>query len=184
MQLAGAIIAGGRGSRMGSPHKAAIRLGDGRTSSERLAAALHGAGCAPVVIVANEAHPYLGMGLCVVPDRRPGLGPLAGIEAALLALAPMPVCVVAGDMPKLGAKDIRRLLHAWDGRLAVAWTDRMQPLCAVVASNLVSEVSAALDRGEHGVYRLWERLGAVPVRFADAESFTDLDTPEDLARCQ
>jgi molybdopterin-guanine dinucleotide biosynthesis protein A len=169
---------------MGSPHKAAIRLGDGSTSSDRLAAALHGAGCAPVVIVANEASPYVGMGLCVVADRRTGLGPLAGIEAALMALAPLPVCVVAGDMPKLGAEDLRRLVNAWDGRLAVAWTDRMQPLCAVVAADLVGEVSAALDRGEHGVYRLWERLGAVPVRFADAEAFTDLDTPEDLARCQ
>jgi molybdenum cofactor guanylyltransferase len=169
---------------MGSPHKAAIRLGDGSTSSDRLAAALHGAGCAPVVIVANEAFPYVGMGLCVVADRRTGLGPLAGIEAALMALAPLPVCVVAGDMPKLGAEDLRRLMNAWDGRLAVAWTDRMQPLCAVVAADLVGEVSAALDRGEHGVYRLWERLGAVPVRFADAEAFTDLDTPEDLARCQ
>lgn len=169
---------------MGSPHKAAIRLGDGSTPSERLATALHGAGCAPVVIVSNDSSPYFGMGLCVVADRRTGLGPLAGIEAALMALAPLPVCVVAGDMPKLGAEDLRRLLNAWDGRLAVAWTDRMQPLCAVVAADLVGEVSAALDRGEHGVYRLWERLGAVPVRFADAETFTDLDTPEDLARCQ
>jgi molybdopterin-guanine dinucleotide biosynthesis protein A len=184
MQIAGAIIAGGRGSRMGNPHKAAIRLGDGRTPSERLATALHGAGCAPVVIVANEASPYFGMGLCVVADRRPGLGPLAGIESALMALTPMPVCVVAGDMPKLGADDLTRLIAAWDGRLAVAWTDRMQPLCAVVASTLVRDVSAALDRGEHGVYRLWERLGAVSVRFTEEAAFDDLDTPEDLARCQ
>lgn len=169
---------------MGTPHKAAIRLGDGRTPSERLATALHGAGCAPVVIVANVASPYVGMGLCVVADRRPGLGPLAGIESALMAVAPMPVCVVAGDMPKLGVSDLQRLITAWDGRLAVAWTDRMQPLCAVVAATLIGEVSAALDRGEHGVYRLWERLGAVPVRFTEEAAFADLDTPEDLARCQ
>jgi len=184
MQVAGAIIAGGRGSRMGTPHKAALRLPDGSTPVQRLATALQTAGCAPVVIVANEAGPYAAAGVRVIPDRRPGLGPLAGIEAALLALAPAPICVVAGDMPGLGAAEFHRLIAAWDGRLAVAWTDRMQPLCAVVASTLIGEVSVALDRGEHGVYRLWERLGAVPVRFTEDVAFADLDTPDDLARCQ
>lgn len=169
---------------MGTPHKAALRLSDGSTPAQRLATALRCAGCTPVVIVANEAAPYAATGERVIRDRRPGLGPLAGIEAALLALAPAPICVVAGDMPGLGAADIQRLIAAWDGRLAVAWTDRMQPLCAVVAATLVGEVSTALDRGEHGVYRLWERLGAVPVRFTDEAVFADLDTPEDLARCQ
>ncbi len=179
MQIAGAIIAGGRGSRMGNPHKAAIRLHDGTSSAQRLAAALHEAGCSPVVIVANDATPYAG--LRVIPDLRPGLGPLAGIEAAMLALAPAAVCLVAGDMPCLGSADLRQLISAWDGRLAVAWTDRMQPLCAVVAPDLASEVSAALDRGEGGVHRLWERLNAAQVRFASAAAFSDLDTPEDLA---
>lgn len=181
MQIAGAIIAGGHGSRMGNPHKAAIRLRDGTTSAQRLAAALSEAGCAPVVIVANDATPYTGMR--VIPDLRPGLGPLAGIEAALLALAPAPVCLVAGDMPNLRSAQIRQLINAWDGRLAVAWTERMQPLCAVVAAGLASEVSAALERNELGVWRLWERLGAVPVRFNSPAAFADMDTPEDLAAC-
>lgn len=179
MQIAGAIIAGGRGRRMGNPHKAAIRLRDGTTSAQRLAAALHGAGCSPVVIVANDATPYPGMR--VIPDLRPGLGPLAGIEAAMIALAPAPVCLVAGDMPNLGSADLRQLIGAWNGRIAVAWTDRMQPLCAVVAADLASEVSAALGHEELGVCRLWERLGAVPVRFSATAAFADIDTPDDLA---
>jgi molybdopterin-guanine dinucleotide biosynthesis protein A len=184
MQIAGAIIAGGRGSRMGTPHKAALHLRDGSSPVQRLVAALQACRCGPVVIVANQADPYAEVGVRVIPDRRCGLGPLAGIEAALLALAPAAVCVVAGDMPGLGPTDLQRLIAAWDGRLAVAWTDRMQPLCAVVAPTLAGEVSQALDRGEHGVYRLWERLGAVPVRFPDERAFVDLDTPEDLARFQ
>ena len=169
---------------MGTPHKATLPLRDGSTPVRRLAAALQASSCTPLVIVANESAPYADAGLRVIPDRRVGLGPLAGIEAALLAMAPASVCVIAGDMPNLGSAEIRRLIDAWDGRLVVAWTDCMQRLCTVVASTLVSEISAALDRGEHGVYRLWERLGAVPVRFAEAAAFVDLDTPEDLARCQ
>jgi molybdopterin-guanine dinucleotide biosynthesis protein A len=179
MHIAGAIIAGGRGSRMGNPHKAAIRLCDGTTPAQRLESALRGAGCSPVLIVANDPAPYPDQR--VIPDLRPGLGPLAGIEAALLGLAPAPVCLVAGDMPNLGSADIRRLIGAWDGRLAVAWTDRMQPLCAIIAQDLAGEVSSALDRGEHGVHRLWERLGAVPVVFPVLGACDDLDTPEDLS---
>lgn len=184
MQVAGAIIAGGRGRRMGDPHKAALRLPDGGTPARRLLTALGEAGCAPTLIVANQAAPYADLGVRVVPDRRPGCGPLAGIESALLTLTPAAVCVLAGDMPALRGADLRHLIAGFDGRLAVAWTDRMQPLCAVVAAQLLGEVSAALERGEHGVHRLWERLGAVRVDFADAGPFADLDTPDDLARCQ
>ncbi len=180
--IAAAIIAGGRGRRMGTPHKAILTLPDGSTPVQRLAAALHAAGCTPVVISANDPGRYAGTGLRVVADLRPGSGPLAGIEAVLAALAPAPVLIVAGDMPHLGRAEIGRLIAGWDGRLAVAWTDRMQPLCALIAADVLGEVRAALDRGDLGVHRLWERLGAVAVRFGDAAAFGDLDTPDDLAR--
>ncbi len=183
LPIAAAIIAGGRGRRMGTPHKAALVLADGSTPVQRLAAALHAAGCAPVVVSANDPNIYAETGLRVVADLRPESGPLAGIEAVLAALAPAPVLIAAGDMPHLGRSEIDRLIHGWDGRLCVAWTDRMQPLCAVIAADVLGEVRAALDHGERGVHRLWERLGAVPVRFDEAAAFCDLDTPEDLARC-
>lgn len=182
--MAGAIIAGGQGRRMGTPHKAALVLRDGGTPVQRLVVALSTVGCDPLVVVANDMGPYANTGLRVIGDCRSNLGPLAGIEAALLALAPDPVCIVAGDMPFLGSTELRCLIDSWDGRLAVAWTDRMQPLCAVVASTLVSEVSTALDDGEQRVYHLWERLGAIPVYFKESKPFTDLDTPEDLVLCQ
>ena len=117
MRFASAIIAGGQGRRMGTPHKAALDLGDGTTPAGRLAVALVAAGCRPPVIIAPDPGPYLGLRLSVIPDRRPGEGPLAGIETALLALTPDPVCLVAGDMPGLGVCELRALLAAWDVRL-------------------------------------------------------------------
>ncbi len=182
MRIAGAIIAGGRGSRMGTPHKALLALPDGSTPVARLIAALGGAGCAPLLIAANDAEPYVAFGLPVVADRRTGCGPLAGIEAALLATDTEAVCVVPGDQPLFDQTAVERLIADWDGRLAVAHSERMQPLCAVIGRALALEVSAALDRGEHAVYRLWDRLGAAAVRFTDDRVFVDLDVPEDLAR--
>ena len=182
MPFASAIIAGGQGRRMGTPHKAALDLGDGTTPAGRLAAVLVAAGCRPPVIIASDPGPYLGLNLPVLSDRRPGEGPLAGIETALLALAPDPVCLVAGDMPRVGVAEVRTLLNAWNGRLVVAWTSRMQPLCALVGSELVSDLSAALDRGERSVFRLWDRLGAASVQFPSEDPFADLDTRDDLNR--
>ena len=180
MQIAGAIIAGGRGTRMGDPHKALRRLPDGTSAGMRVRDALRAAGCDPLLVSANDPVPWTALGLPVVADRRADCGPLAGIEAVLLAQAP--VCLIAGDMPAFDVDCVRRLLAGFDGRLCVAWGERMQPLCAVIGGAILPEVTAALERGEHGVYRLWERLRALPVRFADEAVFADLDTPDDLAR--
>lgn len=181
MHLAGAIIAGGRGTRLGDPHKSLRRLPDGSCAASRLIAALGAAGCSPLLVSANQPEPWAALGLQVVADRRDGCGPLGGIEAVLQVHAP--VCLLAGDMTAFTAADVRRLIGGFDGRLCVAWgPGGMQPLAAVVGSGILAEVSAALDRGEHGVYRLWERLRALPVRFDDDAVFADLDTPDDLAR--
>lgn len=182
MGIGGAIICGGRGTRMGDPHKAMRALPDGTCAAARVRAALRGAGCDPLLVSANDPAPYVPLGLPVVADVRSGCGPLGGIAAVLAVHAPL--CLVAGDMPRFDAGCVQQLLAAFDGRLCVAWDVRMQPLCAVAAATILPEVLAALERGEHGVHRLWERLGAVPVRFADPAVFADLDTPEDLARSQ
>lgn len=182
MGIGGAIICGGRGTRMGDPRKALRRLADGSCAGGRVRAALHDAGCDPLLVSADDAAAYAPLGLPVVADARPGCGPLGGIAAVLAVHAPL--CLVAGDMPRFDAGCVRRLIAGFDGRLCVAWGARMQPLCAVAGVGVLPEAMAALERGEHGVYRLWERLGAVPVRFDDEAVFADLDTPEDLARIQ
>jgi molybdopterin-guanine dinucleotide biosynthesis protein A len=182
MGMAGGIICGGRGSRLGDPHKAMRRLGDGSCAAARIATALRTAGCDPLLISANDPAPYAPLGLPVLADARAGCGPLGGIAALLTAHAPL--CLVAGDMPCFDAACVRRLIAAFDGRLCVAWGSRMQPLCAVVGADVRGAVLEALAGDRHGVHRLWEDLGAVPVAFADEGVFADLDTPDDLRRFQ
>jgi molybdopterin-guanine dinucleotide biosynthesis protein A len=57
-----------------------------------------------------------------------------------------------------------------------------QPLCSVVHNGILADVRAALDAGQLGVQRLWRRLGAVSVRFANDGPFFNVNTPEDMAR--
>ena len=80
--IAGVILAGGQARRMNGQAKGHIRIG--RLSIiERLINEFHQAGINDLILVTNNARSYDTCGLPVIPDLRPGIGPLAGIEAGL-----------------------------------------------------------------------------------------------------
>src|SRR5438093_5392019 len=89
------ILAGGRSRRMGRD-KAGLPAGGG-TLVEHLAQRLR-----PVVdetIVAGGSATLELAGVRRIDDHHPGLGPLAGMHAGLLAARHTLVWVVAGDLP-------------------------------------------------------------------------------------
>lgn len=105
--LSAAVLAGGKSSRMGQD-KAFLTLTDGgqpmiETVLERLQAIAD-----DVLIVANDPARFASLGVRVVPDLEPGMGALAGIQAALSGAAYDHCLVVACDMPFLNPA----LLHA------------------------------------------------------------------------
>ena len=75
------ILAGGRSSRFGSDKARALL--DGEPLVARLARQIEPV-ARRVTVVAEAADTYADLGLRTIADRRPGLGPLAGLEAALL----------------------------------------------------------------------------------------------------
>jgi molybdopterin-guanine dinucleotide biosynthesis protein A len=94
---AAAIIAGGEARRLGGRVKPLIDI-EGRSVLDRQLDVL-APRFAAIAISSNDALAFQDRALPVIPDRQPGLGPLAGIAAAL-AWCPAPyLLVVAGDMP-------------------------------------------------------------------------------------
>ena len=185
--VCGAILAGGRAERFGGVAKGLLRVGAG-TIIERELAAFAEAGVREVVISANHAEPYRRFGRQIVPDLRPGQGPLGGVEAVLTSLAGRAeaVAFLPCDLPCITAAQVRRLLSAFDaGRelVAVAVTDASswQPLCAIVHNAALPAVRQALDGRERTVSRVWERLGPRLVHFDDAAPFRNVNTPQELA---
>lgn len=181
-----AILAGGRSSRLGDIPKGALRAPDGSTILGRLLVAAEGAGLRDIVVVANDPGPYREAGRPVVPDLRPGHGPLSGVETALRHFGGVreAVLLLPCDLPGITSREITRLLDAWAARSApilVAETapGGWHPLCAIVHNELSPAVSAALDRGHLKVLRLWRDLGAAAVPFDDPAPFFDVDTMED-----
>jgi molybdopterin-guanine dinucleotide biosynthesis protein A len=187
--IAAGILAGGRASRFSGCAKGLLELPGGVSIIENALGAVAAAGIAPVAILANDPEPYEHLGVEIVPDRRPGLGPLGGIEAALFHYSERceAVLVLPCDVPGITGREVRALRAAFEQSrppavVAATGDGFWHPLCAVARVDLLSAVSRALDAGQNGVYRLWRGVGAVPVYFDDAAPFFNVNTPADLDR--
>jgi molybdopterin-guanine dinucleotide biosynthesis protein A len=127
----------------------------------------------------------------VVADSEPGLGPLAGIETALVAASGRPVIVLAWDMPFVPAALLVELRHrgsAAANAVVPVHDTRSEPLCAWYAPGALLACRRLLAAGERragalaGALRAEWIADAALAPFGDLERmFTSVDTPEALA---
>ncbi|MFC3852440.1 molybdenum cofactor guanylyltransferase [Salinispirillum marinum] len=142
----GIVLAGGTSSRMGQD-KARIRTAQGLTWAEHAMAVLQ-AHCATVVL--NNAD-----GLA---DHRVGFaGPLAGIEAALLAYPDYSLLILPVDMPLLTPADVQLVVqHAEQN---VAHEDSLFPLKVQASAGNLAALQHCLnhpDKRQRSI-RAWLR---------------------------
>lgn len=187
--IAGAILAGGRSSRYGGKFKGLEEVAPGLSIMDREIRELTSAGLAEVIIVTNEPEAYRHCGPQMIPDLRPGLGPLGGIEAALAHYAGRydATVLLPCDLPGITHHEVRTLVEGFDNcsaMVVVAAHIFWEPLCTVVHNSLLAAITEALDRGQRSPGKLWRELGALPLHFDDAAPFCNVNTPEDLARWQ
>ncbi len=175
------VLAGGRSSRMGRA-KRDLPVGDG-TLLEWIVARL-GPAFAETLVAGGAAS----RGARAVADRHPDAGPLAGIEASLLAMRAERAFVVACDVPNAGVRLASLLLERSAGVDAAVprVAGRAQPTCAVYARSAATKLGAYLDAGERRAIEGLDRLNVVYVDEADlaaagvaASELDDLDTPAD-----
>src|SRR6185312_10060106 len=166
MQVAAAIIAGGRARRLGGVAKPFLRVG-GRTIAERQLAVL-----------------------------RPLFTRVLAVVAAALGAVPADgaVVCVAGDLPFLSPAILAALRDADPDALAAMPRvgERAEPLCARYAARLLPEVQARLSSGRLALHQLAEEMGAtawiegaaLAQLDAGGRAFLNVNTPEDLARAE
>ena len=163
---AAAILAGGRGTRLGGADKGALTIG-GRTILERQIDVL-----TPLVAdVFLVGGPPPGAGQAArlphVADLHAGLGPLAGLQAALHHLAGSAVevlLIVACDLPFLSRAFLAHVLdRALDGAAEVdvvvpRTEDRLHPLCAAYNRRVRDAVDARVASRALAVQALFDEL--------------------------
>ena len=184
--ITGVVLAGGLGRRMGGVDKG-LQGFNGRPLVqwvlERLTPQVDN-----VLISANQNLPsYAEFGCTVVADRIPDyVGPLAGLHAALSRASTPLLVTVPCDSPFLPADLVQRLhasLAAEGVDLAVARAgDQVHRAFCLVRRELLPQLEAFLASGGRRLGLWHASLKLAEVVFDDeADAFSNINTPEDLA---
>ena len=173
------LLAGGAGSRLGGVDKAWLQR-SGVPQVLRLAKRLSGETASVLVSANRDPVRYAEAGLIAIPDRRAGIGPIAGLDALANACTTPWLLTVPVDLVDVNDCLLRSLAVAGgDGAFAID-DDGAQPLVALWRVEALRDaLSQALAENEIAVHALQARMGMAGVRFAGFR-FGNLNTPGDL----
>jgi molybdopterin-guanine dinucleotide biosynthesis protein A len=179
MRIAGVILAGGRGRRMGGADKALIPL-QGRPLVAHAIARLASQVGALAISANGDPGRLAAFGLPVLPDDDPK-GPLSGVLAGLVwADGHDAIATVAVDTPFFPADLVARLAAAGAPAMAASRGD-LHPTFALWPRSAAPALQAFLSSGASPRVTDFARsLGAATVAFDDGD-FTNINTPADLA---
>jgi molybdopterin-guanine dinucleotide biosynthesis protein A len=169
-------------------NKALLRI-EGRPLVERQAELLRKR-VADLLISANDPEVYEFLGLTVVPDQFPGMGPLAGLQAAMSYSHHDTFLLVACDMPAISVALLDVLIHCSDGFDATvpeSGDGRPHPLCAIYRKTCLPVAERNLLQGTNKFLTLLEDA-SLRTRFLrpgnegyHGEDLLNLNSPEDLS---
>ena len=180
------VLAGGSGQRLGGVDKAALPI-DGTPALERLLASLPDA--MPVIVAGPERT--VARPVTFRPESPAGGGPVAGIAAAMPAVATPNLIIVATDMPWSGpiitGLTERFALSSADALIPVSNDGRRQVLCCVWRTDALRGALGELGEPRGRSVRSLVALASVDewhLDMAESGLLADIDTPDDLARVQ
>jgi len=184
--VTGLVLAGGQGRRMGGVDKGWVELSGEPMIVHvlrRLAPQV-----ADIFVNANQnLDRYRALGHPVFADTVGDFaGPLAGLHAGLTHATNELVVTVPCDSPFLPLDLVERLharLVVQRAQLAVAKTlDQPHPVFALVRRDVLSNLSAFLERGGRKIDAWYAALAVVEVAFDDeADAFRNINTADELA---
>jgi molybdopterin-guanine dinucleotide biosynthesis protein A len=182
--ITGVVLAGGRARRMGGADKGLITLND-KPMVEYVLEGLAPQVDALVINANRNLDLYAQYGVPVQPDLREGyLGPLAGIASAMEIADKAYLLTTPCDSPFVPDDLAQRLLNALRPRaaeIAVAQDgERMQPVFALLRTDLLESLRSYLDSGQRKIDHWFERHRCITVDFSDwPDAFINVNTPED-----
>ena len=187
--VTGAILAGGRGTRMGGADKGLVEVA-GRPMVEHVLAAVAPQAGTVLINANRSAEHYARYGCPVISDRLDGFqGPLAGMASALESASTEFVLVVPCDSP-LVAPTLGPRLHAalvaGSTNVAVAHDgERMHPVFVLLRRSVLPGLAEFLARGERKIDRWFAEETTAVVDFSDLpDMFLNVNRDADRARLE
>lgn len=183
-----AVLAGGKSSRMGFD-KQLMRIRDERLMDILLPQLL--ACFDDVLVVTNRLEYYAHKAVRAVPDSFVGMGPLAGIHAALLHSASEYTFVIACDMPHISAAYVRymqnRVADARPDACVTKSGEWIEPFHAFYGASCLPFVRRDLEEEKTSVFRCLKKARTLYIEESAAKGFEggksmfiNLNTKEDL----
>ena len=179
----GAVLVGGKSSRMGSP-KSLTHVGD-RSMFDHVTGAIGAAGLDVMVVGDGPTPDHRHR---VVADVAGAEGPAAGITAALAAAEGKDVFVTAVDQPYLSAPTIRRLMSTTGKAAAPMDQSRTQVTCAVYRTEFLDSLRRLLATDPSPSIQVLAGTAATTVSPAtwrswgeDGRSWRSLDDADSIA---
>lgn len=174
MKAAAIILSGGKSSRMGT-NKALLKINE-KTNIARISDRLKPL-FDDIILVTNDLEQYEFLGLKIVSDQFPGMGPLAGVHAGLKASEYETNFIVACDMPFVSGELAQALVNKssqYDAVIPVI-NGKQQPLFAVFQKRAAIEIEQCIKQERLRMKHLLDRLNVLYVTEKDLEVNSSLD---------
>lgn len=188
MQITGLILAGGRGSRMGSIDKGLAPFGS-QPMVQHVITRLQPQVQRLLINANQNLDTYAAFGSPVWPDAMPDFaGPLAGLQTGLMHCETPYLVTAPCDSPFLPADLVQRLASALqmdDADLAVAVTGdnetrQPHPVFCLAKTSLLPHLTEFLQRGGRKVDHWYATLRVSEVHFEDEAAFRNINTLAEL----
>ncbi len=189
-QITGAILAGGRGARMGEADKG-LQLLHGKPLVSHVLARLAPQVGAVMINANRNIVAYEAFGVPVLPDEVQDFsGPLAGIQVALRHCSTRYLATSPCDTPFMPIDLVAALgegLTAHDADIAVAVTGTCDqkmshPVFCLLEVSLLENLNRYIAGGGRKVKAWQETLKVAEVHFAHEPAFENINTPADLQK--
>src|SRR5512133_1299507 len=163
----GALVAGGRATRLGGVAKGLLRVAGEPIATRTLR--LFGELFDDALVVANDPAPYAALGARVVPDVLAGKGAPGGVHAALAASRTARVFTAGCDMPFVSPAGIALLAARRAGARAVLvrFGGHLEPLHALWSRDCLPVFEARLRAGDVSLRDLARAVDAAIVDEAE-----------------
>ena len=187
-QITGLVLAGGRGTRMGTVDKG-LQTFRGAPMALHVLMRLKPQVCALMINANQNIGPYEGFGVPVWPDQIGGFaGPLAGLHTGLSQCDTDYLVTAPFDSPFLPEDLVERLADALaeqDADLAVAVTGsgetrQPHPVFCLAMAALLPHLTQFLQEGGRKFDAWYATLRTAEVQFPDEAAFRNINTLEEL----
>lgn len=189
-QITGAILAGGRGSRMGGVDKGMQQF-RGRPMVSHVVERFRPQVGRLLINTNQNPERYREFGVPVWPDEISGFpGPLAGLHTALIHCETDYLAAVPCDSPFLPADLVQRLAQAMDAEdaevaVAVTGTEQpwqRQPVFCLLKRSLAPHLEQYVRDGGRKVDQWFSSFRVAEVHFSDEDAFRNINTLEELRK--